>query len=103
MRTAGSGTSVDGSRSEWEQWVVWQFAGGRAVRGEVFSLEDEPSARARFAELAAQTLTPYVDNRLLRSGERAQWLGRFSDESSRCSTVPTACSTTAARGERRES
>ena len=79
LRTAGSGTSVDGSRSEWEQRVVWQFAAGCVVRGEVFALEDEAVARARFDELATQTLTPYVDNRLVRIGVRAQWLGRFTD------------------------
>ncbi len=79
LRTAGSGTSVDGSRSEWEQWVVWQFAAGCVVWGEVFALEDEAVARARFDELATKTLTPYVDNRLVRIGVRAQWLGRFTD------------------------
>jgi ketosteroid isomerase-like protein len=58
MRTAGSGTSVDGSRAEWEQWVVWRFAAGRAVHGESFSLEDEAAARDRFADRRATRVLP---------------------------------------------
>ena len=73
------GTTPDGSRYSWPAWVVWQLAGGLWSRAEIFDLSDEPAARARFEELAAETRTPHIDNAAVRLNQRGVWLGTFDE------------------------
>ena len=72
-------SAPDGGEYVWSNWVVWQQAGGRWVRLEMFNLEDEAAARARFEELAAEPRTPYVDNTIVRTMVRARWLSAIGD------------------------
>ena len=75
------GATPDGLEYEWEQIAVMVWAAGLLRRVELFPVTDGAAAHARFEELAQRArITPYVDNRLVRIGVRAQWLGRFTDE-----------------------
>ncbi|MEP6623712.1 MAG: nuclear transport factor 2 family protein, partial [Acidimicrobiia bacterium] len=79
-RTHRTGTTAEGFGYEWEQIAVAQSAAGLLRRVELFPVEDEAAARARFEELAAQTLTPYIDNRLVRVLARRKWLHDIDPE-----------------------
>ena len=80
-RTGRVGATPDGLEYEWEQIAVMVWAGGLLRRVELFPVTDGAAARTRFEELARRgRITPYVDNRLVRIGVRAQWFGRFTDE-----------------------
>jgi ketosteroid isomerase-like protein len=76
-RTQRVGATTEGFEYDWEQLAVGRWAAGRLRLVELFAVADETAARARFAELTAPTLTPYVDNDTVRTVTRAYWLRRF--------------------------
>ncbi len=70
-----SGHSADGSHFSWPTWSVSQSVAGLIMRMEIFDIEDEAAARARFEELAsADPRTPHVDNRAIGVARRGGWL-----------------------------
>ncbi len=73
-RTHRVGDTPEGFSYDWEQFAVQQFAAGLLHRVELFPIEREAEARARFEELAREPRTPYVDNRLVRFVTRNGWL-----------------------------
>ena len=74
LRTQRVGSTSEGFAYDWEQFAVNHFAGGLLRRVELFPLESEAEARARFEELAREPRTPFIDNRLVRVMTRIGWL-----------------------------
>ena len=72
-RTRRDGLTTEGFAYDWEQIAVAQSAAGLIRRIEIFPADDESAARARFEELAARPLTPYVDNAQIRVTARLRW------------------------------
>ncbi len=46
-------SAPDGGEFSWSHWVIWHVANGLWARLEMFDLDDEAAARARFAELSS--------------------------------------------------
>jgi hypothetical protein len=79
MRTRRVGATTEGLEYEWEQYAVNRWAAGLLRCVELFALEDESAARARFAGSAAQSMTPYLDNAQIRFIVCEQWRGQYAD------------------------
>ena len=77
LRSHRVGATAEGFEYAWEQLAVSCWAGGLLRRVELFPLDDAAAAHARFVELAADPLSPYIDNDAVRSVVRAYWLRRF--------------------------
>ena len=73
-RTRRFGTTAEGFAYEWEQIAVGQWAAGLLRRVELFPVDQAVAARTRFEQMARETRTPYVDNRVVRVLERNSWL-----------------------------
>lgn len=71
------GTTPEGNEYNWSFLVVWQLAAGKWIRLELFDLDAGEDAHERFEELAEQTRTPFVDNRVVRITTRGQWRTEF--------------------------
>lgn len=63
-------SAPDGGEFSWSHWVIWHVAKGLWTRLEMFDLDDEAAARARFAELSSAAPTSRPPNLANRASQR---------------------------------
>ena len=71
-------TTLEGNQYTNSFWRVQHWTAGLIDHVEFFGLEDFGTARSCFEDLAREPRTPYVDNALIRTFVRGDWLIRYA-------------------------